>query len=101
MCIIGDKYELNSIHSQLHCLSTLSQDIYLVGKGFNQRILLNLCSKLASTKYWMECASVTSIKRHQHFSDDRVQDTEITRLQMAIETPSLWKGSEANLWIYG
>jgi len=47
----GGKYELISIHTQLHCLYTLSQDIWLVGKGFNQRPLLNLCPKLASTKY--------------------------------------------------
>ena len=27
------------------------------------------------------------MNRHQHFSDDMVQDTEITRVQLTIETP--------------
>jgi hypothetical protein len=83
------------------CLSKVRRDICLAGKGFNQGPHLNLCPKLPPTKYWMECASDTSLNRHQHFSEGMGQDIEITRVQLAIETPSLWKRSEANLCIYG
>jgi hypothetical protein len=58
-------------------------------------------SKTAINKYWMERASDTSLTRHKHFSEGMGQDIEITRVQLAIETPSLWKRSEANLCIYG
>lgn len=100
MCITGDKYDLNSIHSQLHCLSTLRQDICLAGRDLIRGhiwIYVQNCHQRNAERNVFQ----TRLNRHQHFSDGMGQDTELTRVQLAIETPSLWTRAEASLWSYG